>query len=161
MAEGAVIMRLNGPVVEARSDAVFHVNEAVMVGDAGLLGEVLRISEDSVIIQVYEDTTGLRVGDHIKGSGRALAVQLGPGLLGGIFDGLLRPLTGLDTAYVHPGQRHDAPRYFDFEPRLSEGRMVQGGEVFGTVSAGGAVQRVLLPPGMRGQVREKIGRAHV
>ena len=90
----ARISWISGPVLRATTQRAFRVNEAARVGAQGLLGEVIRIDGDELVIQVYEDTTGLRPGDPITGTGSALSVKLGPGLLGTIFDGLLRPLVG-------------------------------------------------------------------
>ncbi|MEZ5716300.1 MAG: V-type ATP synthase subunit A [Paracoccaceae bacterium] len=88
----AILQSVSGPVVKARRTGPLSVGEAVAVGPGRLLGEVVRVSSDACTIQVYEETTGLRFGDEIEGSGQPLSVKLGPGLLGNIFDGLLRPL---------------------------------------------------------------------
>ncbi|MCD6292903.1 MAG: ATPase, partial [Deltaproteobacteria bacterium] len=81
-----------GPVVKATRNGPLSMGEAVHVGPNALLGEVVRLTDTGCTIQIYEDTTGLRPGDSIEGSGLPLSVKLGPGLLGNIFDGLLRPL---------------------------------------------------------------------
>ena len=88
----ATISWISGPVLRARSDGSFRVSNAVLVGEAGLLGEVIRVDTEGIVAQVYEDTTGLRPGDHVEGLGETLSIRLRPGLLGQIFDGLLRPL---------------------------------------------------------------------
>ena len=88
----ATITWISGPVLRARTRGAFHVNEAALVGHQRLLGEVIRIAGDEVVVQVYEDTTGLRPGDVLTATGSQLSVRLGPGLLGKIFEGLLRPL---------------------------------------------------------------------
>jgi V/A-type H+-transporting ATPase subunit A len=92
----AIITWVGGPVLRARMQGPFSVYEAISVGPRRLLGEVIQLKGDELVAQVYEDTTGLEPGVGVEGSGRALSVNLGPGLLGGIFDGLLRPLTGGD-----------------------------------------------------------------
>ncbi|HSM21382.1 MAG TPA: hypothetical protein VK876_04135, partial [Rubrivivax sp.] len=89
----AVIRWISGPVLHARAEGPFALREAVRVGPQALLGEVVRLDGDTIVVQVYEDTTGLRPGIAVTGDGQALSIHLGPGLLGHIFDGLLRPLS--------------------------------------------------------------------
>ena len=89
----ATITWISGPVLRARPEGPFRLREAVTVGTDRLLGEVIRIARDQIVVQVYEDTSGLRPGVEVTGSGRLLSVRLGPGILGRIFDGLLRPLS--------------------------------------------------------------------
>ena len=101
-AADATITWISGPVLRASVARPFSINEAALVGEQQLLGEVIRLDGPYAVIQVYEDTTGLRPGDVIYGTGAALSVPLGPGLLGNIFDGLLRPLTA-QGLYVAPG----------------------------------------------------------
>ena len=84
--------RIVGPVVEAREVAGVEMLELVFVGDERLVGEVVRVRGESAWIQVYEDTTGLRPGAPVYGYGEPLSVELGPGLIGGIYDGVQRPL---------------------------------------------------------------------
>ena len=88
----ATIRWIGGPVLHARMRGAFGVGEAIEVGASKLPGEVIRLKNEELIAQVYEDTTGLRPGDAVRGTGRPVSVRLGPGLLGRIFDGLLRPL---------------------------------------------------------------------
>ena len=101
----ATISWLSGPVLRARTKGRFHISEAVSVGAGELLGEVIRVDTDSIVAQVYEDTTGLRPGDTVRGSGERLSIRLRPGLLGKIFDGLLRPLASMPGDTVLPGVR--------------------------------------------------------
>ncbi|MDE2346243.1 MAG: V-type ATP synthase subunit A, partial [Gammaproteobacteria bacterium] len=144
---------LDGPVVRARSPVPFSINEAVEVGDKGLLGEVLRISGEVIVVQVYEDTAGLQVGDRVQGTGQPLSVQLGPWLLGGIFDGLLRPLNDATSAYVHPGRVQRKPQQFHFQPRLQADAGVHGGSVLGDITSPQAKKQLLLaPPQVQGKL---------
>ncbi len=153
----ARISALAGPVLTAVSDHAFQVNEAVHVGPRGLLGEVLRIQGRHLVVQVYEDTTGLRPGDRVRGTGQALSVRLGPHLLGGIFDGLLRPLAGTGRPYVWPGMRAPVAAVFGFRPRLPAGARVAGGEILGEVTVPGArPQECLVPPDVVGRVIEMV-----
>ena len=151
----ARITWIGGPVLHAQTEGTFRVNEAVEIGPERLLGEVLQIRGSTAVIQVYEDTTGLRPGTRVQGTGRPLAVTLGPGLLGQIFDGLLRPLQQTEGAYLRPGMYSAQPAEFPFEPDVEPGDRLSGGAAFGHVSPDqGLVQKVLVPPGMHGTVRD-------
>ena len=134
----ARIRSIGGPVLHAAGADAFRVGEAVEVGDARLPGEVIRLDGDRFVAQVYDDTTGLKPGDVVRGTGLPLSVPLGPGLLGRIYDGLLRPLDGLA-----------APPCV-FTPVLEAGAEVAGGAVLGEVDGGAPAHRVLLPPGLAG-----------
>ncbi|HEY9198557.1 MAG TPA: V-type ATP synthase subunit A [Gammaproteobacteria bacterium] len=144
---------ISGPVLRARPHGPFAVNEAVLIGDQQLLGEVIRLNEDEIIVQVYEDTTGLRPGTLVRGSGQPLAVDLGPGLLGNIFDGLLRPLAGMESIHVQPGMWQRAPGLFPFTPQVRNGDELEGGAIIGEIlPTEGMRQHALLPPNLRGTV---------
>ena len=108
-----------GPVLHAVKQGPFSLRESVRVGPQALLGEVVRIHDDQIVVQVYEDTTGLRPGTEVHGDGQPLAIRLGPGLLGRIFDGLLRPLSGTDSAFVQPGMRSGGARAAGTSSRAS------------------------------------------
>jgi V/A-type H+/Na+-transporting ATPase subunit A len=134
----ARITSISGPVLHARIDGPFVLREAIRVGPSGLLGEVIRVERDRIMAQVYEDTTGLRPGVAIEGSGHLLGIRVGPGLLGHIFDGLLRPLA--------PDANAVRAR-FHFAPLVGVGDAVAAGSVFGQVAAPGArLQSALVPP---------------
>jgi V/A-type H+-transporting ATPase subunit A len=149
----AILNWISGPVLHAKATGPFAMREAVRVGPQALLGEVVRLHEDEIVVQVYEDTTGLRPGSEVIGEGLPLAIRVGPGLLGNIFDGLLRPLSGTDSAYVAPGMRGAAPVPFDFVPRVRAGDAIAGGAVIGEATgASGRVQRCLAPPDASGTV---------
>lgn len=149
----ARISWISGPVLQATAQGAFHMREAVEVGKARLLGEVIRIENERIVVQVYEDTTGLRPGAEVHGGGEPLSISLGPGLLGNIFDGLLRPLRGTGTPFVLPGLRPAAAARFEFAPQVKVGDRLAHGAIFGTVSAGDArVQRCLIPPDAGGEV---------
>jgi V/A-type H+-transporting ATPase subunit A len=148
----AKIKWISGPVLRARVAGTFRMREAVEVGEERLLGEVIRIEGGEIVVQVYEDTTGLRPGVVVRGSGRPLSVPLGPGILGHIFDGLLRPLADTATPYVLPGRRAAPARHFRFEPRVTEGERLPAGAVFGVAQDGGREQAVILPPDVEGEV---------
>jgi len=137
----ARIRWISGPVLRARTEGKFLLREAIRVGAAGLLGEVIRLNEDEIVAQVYEDTTGLKPGVEVSGTGALLGIRVGPGLLGNIFDGLLRPLA--------PGAE---PR-FAFEPLVAVGDPIGRGSVFaGLTATRGRPQRALTPPDAAGRV---------
>ncbi len=119
----ARIRWISGPVLRARAEGSFALREAIRVGPAGLLGEVIRVNEDEIVAQVYEDTTGLRPGVEVTGTGNLLGIRVGPALLGHIFDGLLRPLAP------------SAATAFGFEPTLASGDMIDAGAVFGRIAS--------------------------
>ena len=151
----ATIVWISGPVLRARVQRNLRINEAVLIGSERLLGEVIRINEDEAVIQVFEDTSGLRPGDGIASTGGALSVRLGPGLLGNIFDGLLRPLT-TEAQYVRPGiHQSRGHATYQFRPSVSIGDHLSAGSVFGRVRRSDAVpQHCLLPPDIEGEVIE-------
>jgi len=150
----ATITWISGPVLRAKTEHVFHINEVALVGEQRLLGEVIRIDKKEIVIQVYEDTSGLRPGDSVKGNGLPLSVKLGPGILGGIFDGLLRPLS-LDTGtYVQPGIQKKKSSKFRFSPDVITGDELKPGAVIGAVTplVQGRRQHCLVPPSISGKV---------
>jgi V/A-type H+-transporting ATPase subunit A len=149
----ARITWISGPVLRARTTGPFQLREAIEVGEARLLGEVTRVGRDEIVAQVYEDSTGLRPGDRVAGSGALLAVTLGPGLLGGIYDGLLRPLGGGRDPYFAPGLRAPEARRFAFEPLAAVGDELAPGAAFSRVHGhGGPEQICLVPPESSGRV---------
>lgn len=147
----AYITWIGGPVLRARAEGSFSIFEALAVGERRLLGEVIQLRGDEIVAQVYEDTTGLEPGMPVEGRGRALAVPLGPHLLGGIFDGLLRPLTGTSDFQIQPGFASRAPGRFNVEFAVEVGATLAAGSVFATVVAP-RPQSLLVPPWASGQV---------
>jgi len=135
---------ISGPVLRARTSDPFHVYEAIAVGRRALLGEIVQLSADEIVAQIYEDTTGLKPGDVVTGTGQPLSVRLGPGLLGHIFDGLLRPLDGA-AAFIRPGAAAPSSLRFGFEPTVREGDLVHPGQSIGTVATARR-QDCLVPP---------------
>lgn len=153
----AIVRWIAGPVLHATRQGPFSLRESVRVGPQGLLGEVVRIHEDMLVVQVYEDTTGLSPGTEVRGDGQPLAIRLGPGLLGQIFDGLLRPLSGTGSSFVQPGLRAPVTTRLHFEPQLAAGASLAPGAVIGTATdASGRVQRCLAPPDAAGVVEQAM-----
>jgi len=149
----AVVRWIAGPVLHAVKQGPFSLRESVRVGAQALLGEVVRIHDDEIVVQVYEDTTGLRPGTEVRGDGLPLSIRVGPGLLGRIFDGLLRPLSGTDSAFVQPGMRSGGGLRLQFEPRVDVAAVVAPGAVIGSArSAAGRPQLCLAPPDQGGVV---------
>ncbi|MFZ0468022.1 MAG: V-type ATP synthase subunit A [Thiogranum sp.] len=155
----AIVTWLSGPVLHARPLRSFQLNEAALIGEDRLLGEVIRIDEDEIVLQVYEDTTGLRPGAEVAGSGAQLSVRLGPGLLGHIYDGLLRPLHKQGT-YISPGARDwQSEQRYAFVPTVRRGSRIGGGAVIGAIRGEGSrAQRCLTPPWVEGEVVEIVER---
>ena len=156
----AVVRWIAGPVLHAVKQGPFALRESVRVGPQALLGEVVRIHDEQIVVQVYEDTTGLRPGIEVHGDGQPLAIRLGPALLGRIFDGLLRPLSGTDSAFVQPGMRSGAALHRNFEPGVRVGERLAPGAVIGMAAdaagAAGRAQRCLAPPDISGIVETVV-----
>ncbi len=152
----AIVGWIAGPVLHAVKQGPFALRESVRVGPQALLGEVVRIHDEQIVVQVYEDTTGLRPGIEVHGDGQPLAIRLGPALLGRIFDGLLRPLSGTDSAFVQPGMRTAGALRRHFEPGVRAGERLAPGAVIGMAAAAageaGRAQRCLAPPDVSGIV---------
>lgn len=153
------ITRISGALIEATGLGGGSLYELVHAGVRGLLGEVIRLEGDRGVIQVYEDTTGLRVGEPVALTGSALAVELGPGLLGSILDGVGRPLGALAAQtgdWIEPGiaaRTLDAGRRWHFIPAVRPGDRLAAGSVLGTVEERpGMVHRVMLPPTVSGEI---------
>ncbi|HVN46815.1 MAG TPA: V-type ATP synthase subunit A [Steroidobacteraceae bacterium] len=147
----ARICWISGPVLRARTADTFHVHEAISVGSRALPGEVIQLHGDEIVAQIYEDTTGLKPGAIVTGSGNPLSVRLGPGLLGHIFDGLLRPLEGSGEAFLSAASTHRATGRFGFEPTLQLHATLAPGHSIGRI-AGSHAERLLVPPGISGTV---------
>jgi V/A-type H+/Na+-transporting ATPase subunit A len=148
------VVRVNGPLVEVRGLAEVAVAEIIEVGSEGLAAEVISVRHGLLTAQVYEYTGGLHVGDPATAQGHPLSARLGPGLLGGIFDGLFRPLSGRAT-YLSPGALGlpDEKRSWPFapSPATAVGAAVVAGNVLGVVTTrSGLEHRVLVPVGVSG-----------
>jgi V/A-type H+-transporting ATPase subunit A len=149
----ARISWIGGPVLRANSTEPFRIHEAIRVGDQGLLGEVIKLDGTQIVAQVFEDTTGLEPGDRVTGDGEPLTVPLGPNLLGRIFDGLLRPLRAETGLFMEAGLHavEHAERN-SFEPALTVGRTLTGGETLGRMRVGENWRTILMPPDAAGEV---------
>jgi V/A-type H+-transporting ATPase subunit A len=159
------VRRVNGPVIEATGVTDAMMLELVRVGDVRLVGETIKLAGSSAIIQVYEDTTGIAPGDSIYGSGSPLSVELGPGLLGTIYDGIQRPLEqirDLSGSFIERGIRLPSlnrEKKWGFRPAaLKNGDPVTPGMVLGTVQETERVEhRILAPPDIQGTLKSIVG----
>ncbi len=153
------ISGISGPTITAELMRGCFMHEVVRVGWEKLLGEIIRIDGDLAVIQVYEETLGLKIGDPVERTGELLSVELGPGLLGGIFDGIQRPLPSLYERwgdYISKGAivpRLDKIRKWRFTPVAKAGDRVEGGTVLGTVEETPAItHRIMVPPCVSGTI---------
>ncbi len=155
------VIRIAGPVVAAAGLQRVRLFDVVHVGEVGLIGEVIRLAGDVTTVQVYEDTSGLEVGEPVVNTGAALVVELGPGLLGSVYDGLQRPLTGLASetgAFLERGLMSEplsTEKRWPFTPQVEPGQTVEAGDVLGIVPESQHIaHRLLVPPGVNGRVLE-------
>ncbi len=153
------VKRVSGPVIEAMGITDARMLELVSVGESRLTGEVIKLSGAGAVIQVYEDTTGVAPYDNIYGTGLPLSLELGPGLLGTIYDGIQRPLTKLlelSGRFIERGvaaEALDRDRTWAFEPRLAAGAVVAAGAVLGTVQETSRIEhRICVPPDVSGRL---------
>ncbi|GAA1553384.1 ATP synthase subunit A [Kribbella sancticallisti] len=153
------VVKISGPVVSATDLPHTRLFDVVRVGTERLLGEVIKIDGDLVVMQVFEDTTGLQVGEPVEATGEPLYAELGPGLLGGILDGTQRPLETLSTdgnLYIARGAeppRLDRGRRWHFRPAVEVGDRVGPGDLLGSAPEGHAIEhRVLVPADLSGIV---------
>ena len=154
--EDGVIKSVSGPVVTADLDA--RMNDVVYVGHEGLMGEVIEIEGDVTTIQVYEETSGVSSGEPVETTGRPLTVDLGPGMLDSIYDGVQRPLQVLEekmnSAFLDRGV--DAPgidmeTVWEFTPEVKEGDTVEAGDIVGVVPETQTIDhKVMVPPDYEG-----------
>jgi V/A-type H+-transporting ATPase subunit A len=152
------ISRVAGPVVTAKGISP-RMYDVVFVGQLKLMGEVIKLVGDKTIIQVYEDTSGIRPGEEVVDSGAPLQVELGPGLLSSVYDGVQRPLPVLrdkqgdfvSRGVTAPGL--DRSKKWKFRPTVKKGDDLQGGAIIGEVPEGNITHRVLLPINFKGKVK--------
>ena len=149
----ARIAQIAGPVLQALASGPFRIGEAVEVGPLRLPGEIIRLDGERFVAQVYEDTTGLKPGDQVRGTGQPLSVPLGPGLAGKIYDGLLRRLDA-DPADA-------AAQRYAFVPSAKVGDRVAPGQTLGEVAGAGQANRCLVPPGVEGRLVRIAGRGEL
>jgi V/A-type H+-transporting ATPase subunit A len=159
-----VVARVSGPVVIAEGLPGAKMFDVVRVGDLGLVGEIIRLVGATATVQVYEDTTGVRPGDPVENTGQALSVELGPGLLKSIYDGVQRPLDVLKKnlgdfitrGFVAPAL--DEKVLWAFTPIARVGSEVTPGTILGTVQETPLIlHKIMVPPGVSGTLTELKG----
>ena len=153
------IIKVSGPLVVAEGLGDANVSDVVRVGPDRLIGEILNMTGDSASIQVYEETSGLGPGAEVESSGMPMSVELGPGMLENIYDGIQRPLPEireLTGATISRGT--DVPalnrkKKWTFTPTAHEGDELTGGDVIGTVQETSAIlHKIMVPPNMSGKL---------
>jgi V/A-type H+-transporting ATPase subunit A len=161
------IIRVAGPVVEAEGMAQAVMHELVEVGKEGLVGEIIRLEGEHATIQVYQNTTGLKLNEPVIGTGSPLSVELAPGLVGNVFDGIQRPLEVLKelTGHFIMKVRGVSPlsrdKKWSFEPKVTVGARLVGGDVIGTVAETALVEhRILVPPNIQGRLTQIVRRGN-
>ena len=154
------ILKVSGPLVVAEGMRDANMFDIVRVSSHRLIGEIIEMRGDKASIQVYEETSGIGPGEPVESTGKPMSVELGPGLIGSIFDGIQRPLddiikiTGnnLTRGVEAPSLKRD--RKWSFEPVVAPGAQVKGGDVIGTVQETDVVlHRIMVPPNISGKIR--------
>jgi len=160
MKDGRII-NVSGPVVTSQGLEGAKMFDVVRVGELGLIGEVIRLSGDTSTVQIYEDTTGVRPGDKVVNTGQALSVELGPGLLTSIYDGIQRPLNLLREQsgdFITRGlviPPLDEKKKWDFVATAKKGDKVVQGQIIGTVQETPLVShKIMVPPGVSGELKD-------
>jgi V/A-type H+-transporting ATPase subunit A len=155
----AIVSRISGPVVVGKGLGGAHMFDVVRIGDIGLVGEIIRLEGDTAQIQVYEDTTGIRPGEKIVNTNKPLSVQLGPGLLKSIYDGIQRPLDVLREQsgdFISRGKiipALDQKKKWDFVPVKKKGDQVAPGEIIGEVQETQLIKhKIMIPPNVSGEL---------
>ena len=158
------ITKVSGPLVVANGLADANVSDVVRVGEQRLIGEILNMTGDSASIQVYEETSGLGPGAKVETTGMPLSVELGPGMLENIYDGIQRPLpeirdlTGSNITRGIEVPALNRERVWHFDPVVQPGTAVTGGDVIGTVQETTAIlHKIMVPPQMKGTIKSITG----
>jgi V-type H+-transporting ATPase subunit A len=162
MASNGFVMKVAGPLVVAENMSGTKMYEVVRVGNQRLVGEIIRLEGDTASIQVYEDTSGLTVGDPLIKTGLPLSLELGPGILDGIYDGIQRPLERIQalaqSVFVPRGvdvPNLDRDKKWEFTPdNVKVGALVSGGDIVGYVRENGLFRKhaIMVPPNVVGKV---------
>lgn len=154
------IHRVSGPVIIAENMHGVSVYEVVEVGEERLIGEVIGVEGDKAIVQVYEDTTGLKIGEPVYSTGAPLSAELGPGLIGSIFDGIQRPLKKLEelTGFMIKRGVKQPPlsrdRKWHFVPLVKSGEKVSTGDIIGYVQETDVLKHYIMAPvGVQGELK--------
>jgi V/A-type H+-transporting ATPase subunit A len=154
-----VIYGVNGPVVTVDGPTEFEMMEMVYVGKENLVGEIIGVTEDATTVQVYEETTGLKPGDPITGTGAPMNVLLGPGIIDNIFDGIERPLKAIEEqsgSFISRGSKVnslDDEKLWNVTMKVKVGDKLKGGEIYATLPETPVIEhRVMVPPLLSGEI---------
>ena len=157
----AIVSRISGPVVTGKGLGGAHMFDVVRIGEMGLVGEIIRLEGDTAQIQVYEDTTGIRPGEKIVNTNKPLSVQLGPGLLTSIYDGIQRPLDVLREQsgdFISRGKlipALDQKKKWDFVPVKKKGDQVEPGDIIGEVQETPLLKhKIMIPHNISGTLAD-------
>jgi V/A-type H+-transporting ATPase subunit A len=153
------ISRIAGPFVIAKEMTGSRMYELVKVGEDEIIGEIIGLEEDTAAIQTYEETTGIRTGEKVEATGKPLSIELGPGLLTQIYDGIQRPLPEIQKISGERMQRGLIPppinldKLWHFTPLLKKGAKITGGDILGTIPETSLIEhKVLVPPNVSGVI---------
>ena len=159
MENNNVIYGINGPVVTVKNTDSFEMMEMVHVGKQKLVGEIIGITDDITTIQVYEETTGLKPGDPVEGTGAPMNVLLGPGIIDNIFDGIERPLKAIEEeagAFINRGSSVSAlddKKLCNVTMKVKVGDKLEGGQIYATLPETPIIEhRLMVPPELSGEV---------
>ncbi len=166
MSQGKIV-KIAGPLVVAEGMRDANMFDVVHVGEMGLIGEIIEMRGDKASIQVYEETAGLRPGTEVVSTGAPLSVELAPGILEMIYDGIQRPLerikamTGSNIARGVSVTSVDHDKKWDFVPAMKAGDRVEAGDILGTVQETSLIShKIMVPPGVMGTLKEISGGSH-
>ena len=146
------IISVNGPVIKAKGDGDFAMHDMVYVGNEKIIGEVIKLNKDIAIIQVYEETSGLKIGEKVIGTEAPLSISLGPGLVGNVFDGIERPLRGLKDIsgdFIKRGINIDAienEKLWHFKPIAQNGQVIKRNAILGEVKETESIINKIMNP---------------
>ena len=159
MENNNVIYGINGPVVTVKNTDSFEMMEMIHVGKQKLVGEIIGITDDITTIQVYEETTGLKPGDPVEGTGAPMNVLLGPGIIDNIFDGIERPLKAIEEeagAFINRGSSVSAlddKKLWNVTMKVKVGDKLEGGQIYATLPETPIIEhRLMVPPELSGEV---------
>ena len=160
--EGRIIS-ISGSVVIVNGLNDAKMNDMLLVGDRGLVSEIIKMDGENAIAQVYEDTTGLKLGEKVIDTGAPLSVELGPGLIGSIFDGVQRPLDVImkkEGQFIGSGVRVDPldrKRKWHFKPKASSDQEVEEGDEIGEIKESSLIKhKVIVPVGVKGKIKKIV-----
>jgi V/A-type H+-transporting ATPase subunit A len=150
--KAGTVFRVAGPFIIAKGMTGSRMYELVTIGEAGVIGEIIRLEGETAAIQAYEETVGIKPREKVVGTGKPLSVELGPGLIGQIYDGIQRPLptlqdlvgTNIKRGIIPPAL--DRKKKWHFQPTVSKGAQISGGDILGTVKETPLIEHKILAP---------------